>query len=158
MLDRRLDDPLADLADQPAILRHGQEVARRRIASIRQPPAQQRFHDAGLAGREVDLGLEVQLELAALDRAAQSLLGGKACGSSLEKLRTEHPDPAAPLRLRVEQGGVRGPQQHFRLVAVGREDACAQAHAHQEFAAIDEERVLESHHDPRGHPLDVLLA
>ena len=47
------------------------------MAAVGQAPAQQRLDDAGLAGREVDLGLEMQLELAALDRAAQALLGGE---------------------------------------------------------------------------------
>ena len=155
VLDRRLDHPLADLADEAAILGNRQESLRRGMAAVGQAPAQQRLDEARLAGREVDLRLEMELELAAVDGAAQALLGGELGRRRLEQLRAEHAHAAAALRLGVEQRGVGRAQQAFRVAAVRREQARAEAEAHQELAPVDDEWLLEALHQPVRGALDV---
>jgi hypothetical protein len=154
VLDGRGDHPVPDLADQTAILGDWQEGLRRRVSPVRQPPAQERFHDADLTGREVDFRLEVKLEFLALDRPAKALLGREPRRGRLEQLGAEQAHSATPLRLRVEERRVRGAQQPFRLATVRREDAGAEAEAHQELAIVDEERLLERAHDLLGRRLD----
>ena len=125
------------------------------MAAVGQAPAQQRLDDAGLAGRKVHLRLEVELELAAVDRAAQALLGGELCGGRLEQLRAEHAHAAAALRLGVEQRRIGRAQEPFRVAAVDREQAGAEAEAHQELASVDDQRLLEALHQPVRGVLDV---
>ena len=54
------------------------------------------------ACREVDLRLEVKLELPAIDRTAQALLGRELGRGSLEQFRAEEAHAAAALGLGVE--------------------------------------------------------
>ncbi len=100
----------------------------------------------------------MQLELAALDRAPQALLGGEARSGCLEQLRAEYANPAAALCLGMEERGIRGPQQPFGVAPMVREDAGAEAEAHEQFAPVDDQRLLETADDPVGCPLDVLRA
>ena len=125
------------------------------MAAVGQAPAQQRLDDARLAGREVHLRLEVELELAAVDGAAQALLGGKLGGRRLQQLRAEYAHTAAALRLGVEQRRVGRAQEPFRVAAVDREQARTEAEAHQELAPVDDERLLEALHQPVRGALDV---
>src|SRR4029077_16585554 len=104
-----------------------QEVLGRGVAAIRQAPAQERLDDADFAGRKVHLGLEVQLELATVDRAAQALLGRELGGGRLEEFRAENANATATLGLGVEERRVSRAQQALGIPPVRREDAGAQA-------------------------------
>ena len=98
----------------------------------------------------------MQLELGALDRAAQSLFGRESRGGGFQQFRAEHPHAAAALRLRVEERRIGRPEQAFRVAPVVREHACTEAEAHEQLAAFDDERFLETAHDPVRGELDFL--
>ena len=71
VLQRLLDDPQRQRTDQSGVLCQPDELLRREQPSLGVAPAHQRLDAAQRAGRELDLRLEVQQQLAAVDPAAQ---------------------------------------------------------------------------------------
>src|SRR6188508_392926 len=98
----------------------------------------------------------MQLEFAAVDRAAQALFGRELGGGRLEELRAEDAHAAATLGFRVKQRSVSRAQQPLGVASVYWEDAGAQAQPHDQFAAIDDERLLEALHQLLAPALDLI--
>ncbi len=71
-----LDDPCADGQDETALLGDGDEPARREQAVGGVVPPQQCFGPGGHHGVELHDRLVVQLELIALERSVEGVLGG----------------------------------------------------------------------------------
>src|SRR6202034_4415471 len=67
----RVEHPLPQNVDLSTSLGDRDKDGRRDIAAFMMPPAQQRFQSDDTAGSELDLRLIMELELAALDGAAQ---------------------------------------------------------------------------------------
>ncbi len=84
--DRRAQHPIADFDAEPGFLGHRQEFARQDQAPIGAAPADQRLDQADFQRLGADLGLEIQLELAALDGAPQALLGRELRGRDIQQV------------------------------------------------------------------------
>ena len=120
------------------------------------PPAQQRLDGGRLETAEADLRLEVQHEVAALDRLAQRLLDAEAVRGRDQQLRVVDAEAVAAQFLGAEQRGVCSAQQRRRIAPVLGEGRRAAAHADRELTAIDDDRPLEEADQAARAPLDLV--
>src|SRR6202163_448633 len=103
-----------------------------------------------------DLGLVHEQQVARLDRAAQRLLEPKTLRRGIVERRAVEGEAVASQLLGAEQGHVRGAQQPFRVRRVVGVQACADAGAGGEHAAIDNERLLQRGDDLCRAALDLI--
>ena len=96
------DHPAGRLDDHAALFQHRDELSGRYQSALRRIPAQQRFHDFGLA-LGVDLGLVMQHELVPVSARRRGLLEGAAAGGGIaERLVVEHRAVAAGILGRIQ--------------------------------------------------------
>src|SRR5262245_34708442 len=106
----------------------------------------------------VQFRLEYELELARLQGATQSLLGGDLCGSHLEEIGREHVEPAAAQRLRAKQGRIRSAQECGGVLLVVGIEARTDAHADGKIATVDRQGLLERLNESQPRIVDLLDA
>ena len=94
--------PFAERPDQPGLLRHGQEIARREDAFARPLPAHQRLVAAQAAGGELELRLIEDDELVALKRLPESRSSAALALHALLHLRVEEGNAFAPSAFALE--------------------------------------------------------
>ena len=142
LLDRGVDDPVADRLDQAAALRGGDELAGRHEPDVGVAPAQQRLDRDGHAGRDRVHRLVVQLELVARQRPAQTRGERQLRGRRRVLGGVEAERPAA-VALGLVERAVRALEQLLEVAGVVREDRDADARRDLELVPLEHERLLE---------------
>ena len=142
--------PVPDLDDQVASFGDGHDGFRTEQGAVFGQAAQQRLGTDQLAGREIDLRLEEQLQLAIGHAAAQILLQGKLVAYPVTHVRrVEREAVATPFLGHVERG-VGGADEILAVVGVVREDADPDARADVEPDAGDRDGLRDRLHDLAG--------
>ena len=136
-----LDDPLANLDDEPAVLRERNEAVRREQAACRVVPADQRFAVEHGAGRERDDRLVEEHELAAIDRDAQVRLDLPAVHRRDVQLVGEDGVAAATAALRAVECRVRIAEDVLRGVVAREPEGDADAERRVEGVAGGVDRL-----------------
>ena len=153
---RGVQDPVGQLVYEPGLFGDLDELLRGGDAAVGLAPAQQGLGTRGLEALERHLRLVHEQQLPPVDRATQRLLQAKALrGSIVEGWTVEREAVAAEL-LGAKQCHVRGAQQPFRVRGVIGIQARADAGAGGEHATVDDERLLQCRHQPRGVRFDLL--
>ena len=145
-----LDHPGADRPDEPLLLGERDEVGGRHQAAHRVPPADQRLAPRDGAPIGAHVGLEVQHELVAAQRAAQVLHEALALLQLAVHLGLEEPHRAAPLGLGAVERRVGALEQGVLRVAVRRREGHADADA--------DRHAFAQHQEGLGQPRDDLPA
>ena len=150
-LNRGLEGPAGDLMHEIARLRERDEIARQEQAQLRVLPARQRLGTPHATGRELDLGLEVDLELVAAAIAPQVRqerqarrtvgvdLGGVDAVAAARVLRGVHRDVGAA-------------HERQRVGAVLRTEHDADGRADGQLLVLDGERFDERGEERAGRP------
>ena len=142
--------PLAERDDQPGVLRHREERARRdRLVAA--PPADQRLRAGDPGGGELHDRLVLQLKLFPGDRPLQVARHVKAAYHVRVHVRGVDLDPAAAAVLGPGHGHVRVAEHHAGRAAVGERDA--DARGQPDVPLGDPERLAG---DDAGQPLGQL--
>ena len=136
-----LDDPAADLVDQPGFLGHRDELVRWNIAALGMLPAQQGFHYPDLLAVNIVLGLVVDAELVLFQRGAQVAFHRHPCLDVLGQAGFIIMVTIAPEILGLVHGGIRVLHQGHDVVAVFRVDADADAGGDQVLVLLQPERL-----------------
>ena len=100
--------------------------------------------------------MEYELEFAAIQGAAQALLGVKSLGGCIEQCRRENCELTAAECLRFVQGGIGCAEQGFDVLGVFRVDARAGADADYEVAAFEGHGFFEGLDELHAGEPDVL--
>ena len=106
-----LEHPAPDRQDQVGLLGDGDELRGRDEPALGMAPADERLEAAQLAARQADQRLQVQLELAVGDRAAQLVLDRQAAQDAGAQLGVEDLVAAAAALLGAVHGDVGVAQQ-----------------------------------------------
>ena len=135
--------PAPDGHDQVGLLRHGDELGRRDEAALGMAPADERLERRAARLPPARQRLQVQLQLAVRDRAAQLVLDGEAPEDAGAQLRVEDLVAAAAALLGAVHRHVRVTQQRVgvRMARVGHDDP--DAGADEQLAPGDDDRPLE---------------
>nr|BFE72914.1 hypothetical protein GCM10020092_062150 [Actinoplanes digitatis] len=129
--------PSGEQFDHARLLRRRQELGRREQATLRMLPADQRLQPVDLVVAEADLGLVVQHQFVAFDRAAQLGLHGQPVGRVGDAvLGVEHDVGGAALAL--VHRGVRALEQLLDLGAVPRVERDAEAGLDAQRHAVED--------------------
>jgi hypothetical protein len=144
------DHPFADRQDQAGIFEDGDEFQRRHQAALRMLPAQQGFEAADAAARQVQLGLVVQQEFAALQRLAQLRLELDALGRVLVQRRGIELPGVAAIVLGAVHGGVGALEQLLGAGAVLRIAGDADARRDEQLLALQVEGLGQRFDDAGG--------
>ncbi len=146
MRARRVENPTADVDNEPAFLSRRYEFARRTHAVARSLPTQQRLDSGQSAVRNGKLRLVEKRKLTAPQRSLQSRLGGR--NGTAGQMRVEEHRAAAPRVLGAIHGRVRVAHEVIDRRAVIGEQRDADAGAYKVIAAADVHRQLQQLDDP----------
>ena len=149
LAERLVDDLLGQLADQVRLLGEPDELGRGQHAATRVRPAGQRLHPDGLAVGQPYLGLEVQLDLPAQDRAAQVTGERQPLRRVAVGLGHVPLDPAVPLLGQVHSD-IGALHQLVETVGVVGIDGDSDARLHLERHGLEPDRLGERGPQPRG--------
>jgi hypothetical protein len=144
---RGFQDPLADGNDEAAFLEDGNESRGRYVAQLGVVPPEQRLDTGDGAGRKLGLGLILQKKLVPFQGAAQVIAEVQSLERARVHLGRVELEAAAPELLRAVHRDVGVAQQRVAIRAVGRIRRNAHADCHEDFVAVDLERLLECGHD-----------
>ena len=144
-----VEDPAAERSNQPRGLRYRNELAGRDRATVRMPPAHQRFGAHDPIGARVELRLIHDAELLALERVAQVPLQAAAKHHLAMHRPVEEAPAAATLLLGPMQRQIRVAEQPIMAVAVLGDESDPDAGGQVNLLVPDQER--------RGDRLDDLL-
>jgi hypothetical protein len=132
--------PFSYRHDESRVLEHGNEFRRRNELPV-PVPAQQRLEPADRPGIEPHLGLKMQMEFAALQRAAQAGLELQALEQPVVHLRQVKPVAGAALLLGAVHRRIRVLGQGLRVGAVGRKEGDAYAGGDESMVALEVESL-----------------
>jgi diguanylate cyclase (GGDEF)-like protein/PAS domain S-box-containing protein len=144
----RLHDPRPERDDQPALLCHGDKGAGAHLPPLRVVPADQRLERRYLTRYRIHDRLEMELELASLDRPPQIRLQVQAQQRVLVHLRAEEDMAGLAGSLGHVHGDIRAPQQLFgeRNPRLAEGDADARADHH--LPPVNAQRLMQGRMDP----------
>src|SRR5882724_13561459 len=137
LLARFTKDPVADRKNQAAVFRDGNKLPRSDRPASRMRPAYQRFRAGNLACPQIDLRLIVQREFLPLQGAPQTLLDGLTLHGPDIHGRLEILIALTPIFLGLVHRGVRVLDERFRIQAVIRIDAYANACGDVKIVLVD---------------------
>ena len=132
--------PLAERPDQAVGLGGRDELTGQHQPALGMVPADQRLDTGEAPGRELELRLVVQHELAPLQRLAQLALEPPARLRLLVHRRLEQAKAVAALRLGAVEGEVGVLEQRVRVLPVLREQGDADAGGDMHLVAVELER------------------
>ena len=135
-----LQHPLRHRHDLPGLFGERNEIGRHHEAARRVAPAHQRLDADEVPRTQIDDGLVVRLELAAIDGGGQFVFDAHAPARRAQHLGLEDFRVALAARLRRVHGGIGIAQQPLDIAdAIGDRDADAAADAQR--PAVDVERL-----------------
>ena len=136
-------DPFPDRQDEPGLLREGDELHRLHQAEVGVPPADEGLGADDGPGANVDLRLEVELELLALQGAAELVLERQLLQRrGVHRLAVELVVAAAGV-LGVVHRGVGVLEERFEVGPVLGEQADADARGDEDLVLVQLERLLQ---------------
>ena len=141
------EHPVAELAHEAGALGQRQELAGRDEA-VAVLPADERLDADDLPRLEADERLVVEHELLLALEGAAEAAGHRELGERVVALEGVDEIAVAAVVLRLVHGGVRVLEQRLGVGRVEREEADADARAHEDLDAGDDERLAERAADP----------
>ena len=156
LAERGIEAPAGERLDQAGLLGVRDELVGQDRALVRVAPAGERLDAVDRAGQQVELGLELERQLAALDRLAERARERQVPDRVAILVAVVELDRPGALLGRIHRD-VGALQKARRVVGMLREQRDADADADLEPEAVgDLERPLHRVHDPFGHAAGTL--